>query len=358
MTRARTLLAIVAPLLAACAPAIHTSGALRTERVQSSLAAASTALRVAPVIAITDGSRTPAAVVEIAPQSTTDGAGGSTTRVRVAARWTGRAPLRLALGGSVEEGYTRASEFAGDTLSPGPAVAVLRARSLRVGGSLRWQRGRRAALDARLAVDQSAGLGASADALPRLASTGVESRLTWNATRRLVLVTTARAAREQTGEAAALLLTRAATAARWQPLQALGLSASAGLVASGGSAQRTIELGFSAGRPTGPRVALTHARGPEVDRLDGTLLDRSRTRVRFETPLVQRVSFGGTLQNAGDLGGALQRHVSSADAGFSVDAGRGKRAEFSVARFRQYSGGMMTNAETRAVIQFTFFPTR
>ena len=92
--------------------------------------------------------------------------------------------------------------------------------------------------------------------------------------------------------------------------------------------------------------------GPEVDRLSGLLTQRRRTRVRVETSLVPRVSFGGTLQEAADLGGIRQSVVRSGDTSLAVDLGSLRRLEIGVARFQQYSGGMTTNAETRAFIQF------
>lgn len=359
MIRSRWGLAACSLYAAACAPVLRTTGTARLEHVQSSIAAAATATRIAPVVTVSSDRRADAASLQIAPQMATGAGAGAGSRMRVTAAWSGRVPARLSLSGSIEQGETRSSELSGDTLTPGPAVAAVRALQLRADAALQRQQGRRLRFDLRLATEHSEGLGASRDALPRLASTSVTSRAVWDASRRTVVATAVRLSHEQTGTAPALTLARVATSAQWRPLAALSFSASAGLVgASSGGARPTIEAGAGVGVPTGPRLAMTLARTAEVDRLDGTLLDRARMRVRFETPLVQRVSFGGTLQSAGDMGGVSQRHVSSGDAGFALDAGHGRKVEILMARFQQYSGGRMTNAETRAVLQFSFAPTR
>ena len=347
-----------AVLLTGCAATMRTSVTTRLEQVQSTTAGAAGTLRVAPVTVIAAGRGVEASSLEIAPQLQQ----GSTSalRWRVAGRLMGGGSAHPALSASLEEGQVRTSELAGDTIAPLPSVAVLHVRQIRGGAAVGVMRGRRLQYTARLDLAQSQGLGESRASLPELASVQLEGRTVWHYTRRLTFGATLRAGNERVGTASALTITRLAATAQWDPARNMNLSAMAGLVSTTTAPpQPTLELGLSRGRPTGGlRLAASMALGPEVDRLSGVLTERRRTRVRVETVLVPRVSFGGTLQESADIGGVRQSVVRHGDAGLMLDLGRHRRLEIGVARFQQYSGGMNTNAETRSYLQFTFAPGR
>lgn len=347
-----TALAVLAPWLSACAATIRTSATTRFEQVQSAIAPTSGTLRVAPVATIASGRGADASSLELAPQYQQ----GSTTatRVRASARWTGRGFARPSVTAVIEQGQSRTSELAGDTIVPLAAVETLRARQLRGTARVQFNRGRRLQLTAGLEGMRSEGLGASAASFPLMTTMALDGRATWNYTRRVQLAATLRTSSEQVGGSAALHIARAATTLQWRPANALALNATTGLVVSpAGGTQPTLELGVGHGRPnTGRRVSALVAFGPEVDRLSGVLTQRRRTRVRVETSLVPRVSFGGTLQESADLGGTRQSVVRSGDTSVAIDLGSLRRLEIGVARFQQYSGGITTNAETRAFIQF------
>lgn len=347
-----------APLLAACSATVRTASLTRVEHMQSMVAATASTVRLAPVISVRTDGHADAPSLELTPQVTRGGT--ATTRVTAQARWSARGLLHPGISASIEDGSSRSTELAGDTIGPVPAVPVLRARMMRAALSAHIDQGRRAQLSARIDLSNSAGLGASASSLPHLSTAALELRHRYDVSRRVRLDASLRTSSEQTGDAPTLATTRAQGGLQWT-LPAYGsLALSLGaLAASSGGASPLAELGITAGRTDhGPRLSAVLGRTAEVDRLDGVLRDRSRTRVRLETPLVPRVSFGGSLQIASDIGGTTQRVVRSADATLTIDAGRAQRIEIGVARFQQYSGGITTNAERRAFLQFTLAPSR
>jgi hypothetical protein len=351
MNLRRAAVAGLAPWLTACIATVGTSGTTRVEQVRSAIAPPSGTVRVAPVVTIATGRSAEALSFELAPQLQQGRT--SAVRFRAAARWSGRGAGHPFVTASIEQGRSRTSEFAGDTLVALPSVETLRARQLRGAATVRFPRGRRLLLAAGAEAMRSEGLGASADALPVMSSSAVEGRATWTYTRRLQLDATLRASSEQVGAAPALHLGRAATSLLWRPAGALRLTGAAGLVVvPTGGTRPVLELGIGHGQPnTGRRLSAVMAFGPEVDRLTGELTPRRRSVVRVETPLVPRVSLRGTLQESADIAGERQSVVRGGDTGLTVDLGSLRRVEIGVARFQQYSGGITTNAETRAFLQ-------
>lgn len=357
MRRRLAALAVVAPLVAGCSATLRTSAVTRLEHAQSELAPASTSVRIAPVVTLSTSQRADAPSLELAPQLNTGATSGSRLRARL--RWTGHEAWHPSLAASFEQGQTRTSELAADTLTPLPSTASISSQQLHATADLRRDYGRRTQLTAAIDGAHSAGVGASASTLPSLTATHVTLGLQWMATRHLQTATTLSSGSERVGQASALAITRLTSAMHWNFSRTVGLNATAGVVAAGSGAAPSIEFGIGRGRlPSEFRASASVARGPEVDRLSGELTQRLRTRVRIETPLVPHVSFGGTLQQAADQGGALQRVVRSGDAAFAIDLGRSRRVEIGVARFQQYTGAVTTNAETRAFLQLTLAPTR
>ncbi len=362
-TRAIAVLCTVAPLLGGCAATIATSGSMRAEHARPATASATTEVRVAPVATVRTSRRPDAVSMEFTPLLTLGGTSAPRLRLRAAARWQGRGLIHPSLTAAVDEGQARATELTGDTIAPVPVVALVRMQALRAGAAVRFERGGRLRLDARVDGEHSGGVGASASVLPQLSAVRLDAGARYSMSRRLAFEGTSRVSSERTGDAAALEVARVSASVRARLSPSSTVFAAAGRVQIVGGAalgsQPSLELGAGyAPHASALRVAVTVARGPEVDRLDGQLRDRLRTRVHVETPLVPGVSIGGTLQSASDLDGITQRVVRNADASFSVDLSRGKQLNIGVARFQQYSGGSATNRETRAVVQLTLAPPR
>ena len=361
--RVVALLCAAAPLVTGCAATMTTAGSLRAEHAKSSTAAAVEELRVSPVATLRTSRRADAVTVEIAPLVTLGGTSASRLRLRASTHWNGRGTFHPSLKASLDEGQARASELMGDTIAPVPTVALVRAQALRASAGVRYEQGGRLRINARFDAEHSGGLGASASLLPQLSVLRLDAGARYAPTRRLAFEAISRLSSERTGDALALEVARASGVVSARLSAASSVFASAGLVeiVGGAAASRlpSLELGASY-TPHGSalRIGVTVARGPEVDRLDGLLRDRLRTRVHVETPVVPGVSFGGTLQSAADRDGFPQRVVRNGDASFAIVIARGKTLNIGVARFQQYSSGSMTNRETRGVLQFTLAPTR
>ena len=358
MTRTRgiAVLCALVPWFSGCAATIATSGSLRLEHARSGTASPTTEIRVAPVATVRTSRRPSAVSMEIAPLLTLGGTSEARLRLRAAARWEGEGMVHPSFKVSMDEGHARATELAGDTIAPVPAVALVRLQAVRAGAGIRFEREGRLRLDARVDGEHSGGVGASASVLPQLSAVRLDAAARYTLSRRLAFDATSRVSSERTGDAAALEVVRVtgSVSARTSPSSAV-FARAGGAHIVGGATLPGLELGASyAPHASALRVAVTAARGPEVDRLDGLLRNKLRTRVHVETPVVPGVSFGGTLQSSADIGGLTQRVVRNADANFSIDLARGKRLNIGVARFEQYSGGSTTNRETRAVMQLTF----
>lgn len=350
-------LAVVAPWLAACGATMRTTTLTRMDQVQSSLGSASTTMRVAPVVTLAASRRSDAPSVELAPQVTT----GSTTatRVRVRASAAGRGAWHPSLAVSAEDGVSRTAELAADSLVPLPDVPSLHLRQWRATAGVRVLQGRRQQLGVTLDASQSAGVGAASQAMPQLAAMSVEGRMARILSRNATLNATLRASSERVGTAGALTIARLSSALQWNAAKDLRLSAVGGVVALASGTEPIVEVGAAYGRlASAVRVSALVGRSPEVDRLSGVLTPRLRGRVRFETPLVPRVSFGGTLQHAADQGVETQRVVRSGDAGFAIAVSRSQTVHIGVARFQQYTNGISTNTETRVSMQFTIVAGR
>lgn len=357
MRRGGALLVLLAPWLGGCAATMRTGGTVRFDHVQTALAPAAGTLRAAPVVSVRAGRGPDAPSLEIAPQVQQGANAGS--RLRATARWAGRGLVQPVLAASFDEGLTRASELAGDSATVVPAVDAVRSRQLRSSVGVRFLGGRRSQAETRLDVTRSEGLGASADAFPQLSSAALEGRLTSHHTRRLTVGAVVRSAHERVGDAPVMNTTRASTTLQWRPTRRMVVTGLVGIVASDNGARPALELGTARGvAGSGFSVAALLAIGPEIDRLNGSLTDRRRARVRLETVLVPRVSIGATWQESADLGGTRQSVVRQGDAILAVKLGGRERLEMGVARFQQYRGGVNTNAESRAFVQLTIAPGR